>query len=93
MHGRARLTSQIFRFLHFRHFARNIPIIDPISIMFSPTRSNHLNLSHSTEKSCFSIPKQLTPISLKITYFPNTLKSTFSIKPQFSRKQPHTQKL
>jgi len=79
-HGRSRPAGQIFQFLRFRHFARNIPIVNSISILFSPTHSNYLNLSNSTVKSCFHFPKQLIPIPPKITYFSKMLKTTFSIK-------------
>ena len=92
-HGRACVTVQIFRFSLFHRFAHKISIVYPISILFSPTHSNHLNLSHSIEKSCFPSLIQLNPFSPKITYFPKTIKTTFSFKTQFSSQTSSYPKL
>jgi len=83
-HGRARLTTQIFRFSVFHHFAHKIPIVYPISILFSPMGSIPLNLSHSIIKIQFPHFKTTYSKSLIISYFPKTLKTPFSFKTQFS---------
>ena len=82
-HGRARLTSQIFQLLSFRHFAHKILIVNLISILFSPTRSYHLHLSYSTVENKFPHPKTTYTNSLIITYFPKTLKLPFQSKHNF----------
>ena len=92
-HGRARVIVQNFRFSLFRHFAHKIPIVYLISILFSPTRSNHLNISQSTQKSCFPNSNQLNPISPNITYSPKTIKNDFYTKISFSPKRLNTQNL
>jgi len=87
-HNLASLTIQNFRFFRFCRFTHKIPILNPISIPFSPTRSNHLNLSHSREKSCFPTPNKFNPISPKITYFTKTVQTTFTRKFKFLPNNP-----
>jgi len=75
------VQSQVIR---FRHFVRKITTVNPIPVLFSPTRSTQLILSYFSVKSYFHILETAYPI---ITYFPKTLKNHFYSKSQFSPKR------
>jgi len=83
-----RLVLQcIHRFFHFYPFAHKIPIVNP----FLPTRSIHLNQSHSIKKSSFQPSQNNFPKSLIITYFSKITKVNFHTKPKFLPKIFHNQ--
>jgi len=71
------VQSKLFR---FRHFVRKIATVNPIPIPFSPTRSTQLILLYFSGKPCFQNMKTDYP---RITYFPKTLKITFTSNPNF----------
>jgi len=92
-HGRASLTTHIFQFFLFHRLAHKIQTINPISMLFSPTQSLHLALSHSTEKSCLSHPKTDYLKSLILTYLSKSLKLVFHSKTQVLPKTFHNQNI
>jgi len=74
-------------------FVRQNLLVTLISVPFSPTRSLHLALSHSTKKLFFSHPKETSPKSLIITYLSKSLKLAFHTKPQVSSQNFDSQNL
>ena len=72
-------------FPRFHRFVRKNLTVTPIPIPFSPTRSIRQILSYFTVKSYFQISKTAYP---RITYFPKTLKITFTQNPNFESPKP-----
>jgi len=62
---------------HSHFFARKNSFVTLISMLFLPTRSLHLALSHSTEKSMFLSSQNNLP---KITYLSKITYTSFSYK-------------
>ena len=78
----------IFQVFRFRRFAHKISIVDPFSIPFFHTCSNHLNLSDSTVKSCFPISNQLNQTSPKSLILQKRLKRLLHQKIHFLPNNP-----
>jgi hypothetical protein len=79
----AQQLCAILVFPRFYRFVRKNLTVTPIPIPFSPTRSIQQILSYFTEKTYFQISKTAY---LRITYFPKTLKITFSQNLNFHPK-------
>ena len=79
--------STDFLFFRFHHFARKNQTVNRISVLFSPTRSLHLTLSYSTEKSTFQPPQKAFSKTSHKHLFAKTLNTDLHTKNPFSPKR------
>jgi len=73
------------RFFNFHVFVHKIPIFNPFSILFLPTRPKHLDRSNYTWKHGFTTQSNLIQL-IQNDLFTKVLKTIFDTKTRFSPK-------